>query len=133
VKFDVLDWNALLDVFFKGQEKFPYDGINFSSGQMEPLSFVKSQMIAYRGPIGTNWGSYQNPEVEALGTKILSTFDPEAQDELIAKMHEIVVKDGRNLMMVSDLNPRALSPRVKGFVQAQSWFQDITPIVIGDK
>jgi peptide/nickel transport system substrate-binding protein len=133
VKFDVLDWNALLDVFFKGQEKFPYDGINFSSGQMEPLSFVKSQMIAYRGPVGTNWGWYQNPEVEALGAKILSTFDPEAQDEMIAKMHEIVVKDGRNLMMVSDLNPRALSPRVKGFVQAQSWFQDITPITIGDK
>lgn len=133
VKFDVLDWNALLDVFFKGQEKFPYDGINFSSGQMEPLSFVKSQMYAYRGPVGTNWGWYSTLEVEALGTKILSTFDPEAQDELIAKMHEIVVRDARNLMIVSDLNPRALSPKVHGFVQAQSWFQDITPITIGEK
>jgi peptide/nickel transport system substrate-binding protein len=133
VKFDVLDWNALLDVFFKGQEKFPYDGINFSSGQMEPLSFVKSQLYAYRGPVGTNWGWYSSPEVEALGAKILSTFDPEQQDEMITKMHEIVVKDARNLMIVSDLNPRALSPRVHGFVQAQSWFQDITPITISDK
>ncbi len=34
------------------------------------------------------------------------------------------------MFIVSDLNPRALSPRLKGFVQVQSWFQDITPIVV---
>ena len=28
--------------------------------------------------------------------------------------------------MVHDLNPRAMSPKVKGFVQAQSWVQDLT-------
>jgi len=133
VKFDVLDWNALLDIFFKGQEKFPYDGINFSSGASDPLNFVKGQMTAYKSPVGANWGWYSNPEVDALGTKILSTFDTEVQDELIPKMHELVVRDSRNLVIVSDLNPRALSPRVKGFVQAQSWFQDITPITISDK
>jgi hypothetical protein len=27
---------------------------------------------------------------------------------------------------VHDLNPRAMSPKVQGFVQAQSWFQDLT-------
>jgi hypothetical protein len=27
-----------------------------------------------------------------------------------------------------DLNPRAMSRRVQGFVQAQSWFQDLNPI-----
>jgi len=30
-----------------------------------------------------------------------------------------------------DLNPRALSPKVHGFVQAQSWFQDLTPVSVG--
>ena len=25
---------------------------------------------------------------------------------------------------------RALSPKLKGFVQAQSWFQDVTPITV---
>jgi peptide/nickel transport system substrate-binding protein len=34
------------------------------------------------------------------------------------------------VFIVHDLNPRALSPRLKGFVQAQSWFQDMTPIVV---
>ena len=29
-----------------------------------------------------------------------------------------------------DLNPRALSKKVSGFVQAQSWFQDLTSISV---
>lgn len=39
--------------------------------------------------------------------------------------------EGREAVMifvVHDLNPRALSPNVHGFVQAQSWFQDLTPV-----
>jgi len=31
---------------------------------------------------------------------------------------------------VHDLNPRALSRKVQGFVQAQSWFQDLTPVSV---
>ena len=73
------------------------------------------------------------PEVDELGNAVLSNFDPTVQDELITKIHEAVVRGARNLMIVSDLNPRAMSPKVKGFVQAQSWFQDITQIYIADK
>jgi ABC-type transport system substrate-binding protein len=133
VKFATLDWNSLIDIYFKGQSTFPYDGVNFSSGATDPLSFVKSTMTAYKSPIGSNWGWYSNPEVDELGNAVLSSFDPTVQDELITKIHEAVVRGARNLMIVSDLNPRAMSPKVKGFVQAQSWFQDITQIYIADK
>ena len=54
---------------------------------------------------------------------------PAEQDKLLTKIHEIATKDAARVFIVSDLNPRALSPRLKGFVQFQSWFQDITPIV----
>ena len=30
------------------------------------------------------------------------------------------------LFIVHDLNPRAMSRKVTGFVSAQSWFQDLT-------
>jgi hypothetical protein len=30
------------------------------------------------------------------------------------------------IFVVHDLNPRAMSPKVKGFVQPQSWFVDLT-------
>ncbi len=45
-------------------------------------------------------------------------------------MHEKMVADAPFIWVVHDLNPRALSPKVKGFVQAQSWFQDLTPITV---
>ena len=34
------------------------------------------------------------------------------------------------IYVVHDVNPRALSPKVQGFVQAQNWFQDMTPIKV---
>jgi peptide/nickel transport system substrate-binding protein len=33
--------------------------------------------------------------------------------------------------VVHDQNPRAMSPKVKGFIQAQHWIQDLTPIAMG--
>jgi len=32
------------------------------------------------------------------------------------------------LFIVHDLNPRAMSRRVRGFQSAQSWFQDLVPV-----
>ncbi len=131
VKFDTLDWNSLLDVFLKGQQKYDYDAINFSSGATDPLNFIKGIETRFKTPFGSNWGWYSDKEADALSEKVLTTFDEGAQLPMIRKIHEISVKDARSLFIVSDLNPRAMSPKVHGFVEAQSWFQDITPISIG--
>jgi ABC-type transport system substrate-binding protein len=64
--------------------------------------------------------------VEAAET----AFDPQDRDSLLARAHEIVVEEAPWVFIVHDLNPRAMSPKVKGFVQAQSWFQDMTPVWI---
>jgi ABC-type transport system substrate-binding protein len=87
-------------------------------------------MTQYKAPYGANWGWYSNPEVDALGEKALASADPATYIPLVRQVHEIIVRDARSLFIVSDLNPRALSPKLKGFVQAQSWFQDMTPITI---
>jgi len=34
------------------------------------------------------------------------------------------------LFIVHDLNPRAMSKKIKGFVSAQSWFLDLTLVSI---
>jgi ABC-type transport system substrate-binding protein len=121
----------MLTVFIQGAVKYPqYDGINFSSGATDPINFLKSFMTQYRSPVGSNWGGYSNPEVDSLAQQALQTFDSAEQQKLLQQIHEIVVKDAVRLFIVSDLNPRALSPKLSGFVQAQSWFQDITPIVV---
>jgi peptide/nickel transport system substrate-binding protein len=57
------------------------------------------------------------------------TFDAGPRDELVAQAHALV-DDAPWLFVVHDLNPRALSPRVKGFRQAQSWYQDLTQVTV---
>jgi peptide/nickel transport system substrate-binding protein len=131
IKFDTVDWNTLLDIYIRGAVKYPqYDAINFSSGASDPLNFLKVFMKMYAAPLGPNWGGYSNPEVDALAQQAMTSFDDEERTKLVTRMHEITVKDAARIFIVSDLNPRALSPKLSGFVQAKSWFQDISPIVV---
>jgi peptide/nickel transport system substrate-binding protein len=131
VTFDTVDWNTLLDIYIRGAVKYPqYDAINFSSGASDPLNFLKVYMSIYKAPLGPNWGGYANAKVDELATTALLSFDDAERVRLITEIHEITTKDAARIFVVSDLNPRALSPKLSGFVQAQSWFQDITPIVV---
>ena len=82
----------------------------------------------YIAPNGVNWGGYDNPAVNAAIDKIGATFDAKAQDKLLIFVHEQMVNDALMLWVVHDTNPHALSPKVKQFVQAQHWFQDLTTI-----
>jgi peptide/nickel transport system substrate-binding protein len=89
------------------------------------LRFYASNQIA---PRGVNWSHYSNPEVDKLCAAITSTFDVAEQDKMLARVHEIVVDDAVQVWVVHDTNPHALSPRVKNYVQAQHWFQDLTTL-----
>ena len=79
-------------------------------------------------PVGVNWGFYSNPKVDALIDEAKKSFDVAKQDELIAQAHALIVDDAALVWVVHDTNPHALSPKVKSFVQAQHWFQDLTTI-----
>ena len=65
-----------------------------------------------------------------LFDQIRNTFDAAEQTKVLQKVHEKYVDDALFLMVTHDVNPRAMSPRVKGFVQAQNWFQDFSPITM---
>lgn len=82
----------------------------------------------YIAPNGVNWGGYDDAKVNEAIDKIRQTFDPKAQDKLLAYVHERMVDDALMLWVVHDTNPHALSPKVKSFVQAQHWFQDLTTL-----
>ena len=81
-------------------------------------------------PNGTNWGYYQDPEMDALLEKARTTFEAKAQDAVLQKIHEKIVDDALFLFVTHDVAPRAMSPKVTGFVQAQNWFQDFSPITM---
>ena len=129
---DVMDWNALLDVGRPGREKNPQiDGINISRALQDPFSaLIRFGYTKQHAPKGSNWGHYTNPEVDTVIDEIYAAFDPKTRVEKLTKLHELMVDDAVMLMVAHDVNPRAIAPNVKGFVQAQSWFQDLTPIVV---
>lgn len=87
--------------------------------------FMDSHYVA---PNGVNWGGYSNPKVDGMLDKIRTSFDTKTQDSLLAKVHQTMVDESLMLWVVHDVNPHALSPKVKEFVQAQHWFQDLTTI-----
>jgi len=46
-------------------------------------------------------------------------------------LYNILIEEAALIAVVHELNPRALSPRCGGLVQARSWFQDYTQISVG--
>ena len=132
VSLQAMDWNTLLDVYRGGVDKNPnFDGLNFSRGLLDPVNaIIKLVGKAYWAPAGSNWGHYQNPESERLISEIFNEFDEEKRLTLLTRLHEFEGRDAVMIFVVHDLNPRAVSPKVQGFVQAQNWFQDLTPISV---
>ena len=61
-----------------------------------------------------------------IGTELLSKAKPELRVINVARGG--IVDDAALVWVVHDTNPHALSPKVKKFVQAQHWFQDLTQI-----
>jgi peptide/nickel transport system substrate-binding protein len=132
VTIQTMDWNALLDVYRAGVDKNPqYDGLNFSRGLLDPVNaIIKLVGKAYWAPAGSNWGHYENPEAESLISRIFAEFDATKRLALLTELHELEGREAVMVFVVHDLNPRALSPKLHGFVQAQSWFQDLTPVTV---
>ena len=132
VTLNVMDWNALLDVSRSGVPKYPnVDGMNASRGLLDPVSaIIKPVATAYWSPAGSNWGHFGTPEADALVKQIFEEFEPEKRLALLTRLHEYESEQALMIFVVHDLNPRALSPKVHGFVQAQNWFQDLTPITV---
>ncbi len=125
-----IEWNALTQRFrlgFQHPDNAALGAMNVSFNFQEPQSaFVRFFHSTSVPPTGINIMPYLNPEVDRLIEAAEATFDPKEQDRLLAQVHEIIVDDAPWIFIVHDLNPRAMSPKVKNFVQPQSWFVDLT-------
>jgi len=132
VNFKVMDWNAMLEIARGGVDKFPdIDGYNGSRALVDPvIAVIKPVAKAYWSPAGANWGHFYNADIEKLVADIFTEFDDAKRMALLTKLHEAENEQAIMIFVVHDVNPRALSPHVKGFVQSQHWFQDMTPISV---
>jgi hypothetical protein len=53
------------------------------------MGFLKDFMTRFRVPEGTNWGWYQNAEVDKLGAEVMQTFDDVEQTKILQRRQEI--------------------------------------------
>ncbi len=128
-----MDWNALLSrAFFRNngytftEENAELGTYNISYAFVEPGVWAK-----FFGTDGViNKGGYSNPDVDEYFRQAQESFDFDEQDRLIAKAHELIIEDAPYLFIVHDLNPRVLNPRVKGYIQDQSWFTNLQDLWI---
>ncbi|MBS0240781.1 MAG: ABC transporter substrate-binding protein [Proteobacteria bacterium] len=132
MEFEVLDWEALRGRRRLGAwapENKGKQGINNSWAFWDPdIGLIKAAASFEPVPTGFNWGRYNDPKADELATKAKNTFDAAEQNKVLGELHSYIVDQAMWIWMVHDLNPRAMSPKVKGFVQAQSWVQDLTPV-----
>jgi peptide/nickel transport system substrate-binding protein len=136
VNFAVKDWNTLIGVMRKGANDPSavadnIEGINFSRTTQDPYSAIcRFSMTSQITPKGSNWGGFSDPSIDTVCDQAMTEFDPAKQTELFAKAHAMMVDQAMMVWIAHDVNPRALSPKLKGFVQAKNWFQDLTPVVV---
>ncbi|HEY0330049.1 MAG TPA: ABC transporter substrate-binding protein [Rhodopseudomonas sp.] len=134
VKLDVIEWNTLFTNWRRGVKDPSANGsdaTNVTYAAMDPffamVRFLQSSMAP---PVSNNWGFINNPKFDALVTKARTTFDASLRDEALAELHAASVDDASFLFVAHDVGPRALSPKIKGFVQPKSWFVDFSPVTL---
>jgi peptide/nickel transport system substrate-binding protein len=132
VQLDVIEWNTLFTNWRRGVKDPSANGANATNvtyAAMDPffalVRFLQSSMAP---PVSNNWGYINNPKFDELVTKARQTFDPAARDQALAELHAASVDDAAFLYVAHDVAPRAMSPKIKGFVQPKSWFVDFSPI-----
>ena len=132
LQFEVLEWETLRGrrrVGAQAEANRSISAINNSYGPIDPFTAFIRQFDSHSdAPAGMNWGRYRNPEVESLIRRAQNSFDVPEQDALLARAHAALVDDAAYVFVAHDLNPRAMSPRVRGYVQAQSWFPQLTDL-----
>jgi ABC-type transport system substrate-binding protein len=134
ISFEVVDWGTML-VALRNPPTAPQalnsDAMNISLATATHFSFFATFFSSSTfPPHGFNWANWKNPEFDALLDKIEKSSDPREIGADIKKVHEILVDEAVWLFIVHDRNPRAMTKHVKGFVSAQSWFQDFTRVYI---
>jgi peptide/nickel transport system substrate-binding protein len=134
VELDVIEWNTLFTNWRKGA-KDPSargaDAINVTYAAMDPffamVRFLDSKMAP---PVSNNWGYIANPDFDQLVAAARTSFDPAVRDRALAALHESSVDDAAFLWVAHDVGPRAMSAKIKNFVQPKSWFVDFSTMTI---
>lgn len=128
VKLEMLEWGTLFTNWREGPTSPNARGanaLNVSIATMDPFfALARFADIRMAPPVSNNWGSINDPELARLAAVARTTFDAEARDAALAKVHERLVDESMFIYMVHEVAPRALSPRIKNFSAPNGFYVD---------
>ena len=133
VEFDVIEWQVLLTAARATPDSPNLRGamaLNISSPSSDAGVMARYFSAANFSPNGFNFEQWKDDEFEDALKTISEATDPKLISAAYRKAHERLVDNPPWLYIVHDLNPRAMSPKVKGFVSPQSWFVDLTLVSV---
>jgi ABC-type transport system substrate-binding protein len=129
VELDVIEWNTLFTNWRQGAKDPSARGanaINVTYAAMDPFfGMVRFTSTKTFPPVSNNWGYFGNDEFDKLIADARTTFEDKPRDEALARLHKRIVEEAPFVWVAHDVGPRAMSTKVKGVVQPQSWFIDI--------
>jgi peptide/nickel transport system substrate-binding protein len=129
VEFDVVEWTVLLTAVRQAPDNPGLHGsmaLNVSSPSSDVGVMARYFSSANFSPNGFNFEQWKDDEFDAALATLAESSDPETIQASYRKAHERLVDNPPWLYIVHDLNPRAMSKNITGFVSAQSWFLDMT-------
>jgi peptide/nickel transport system substrate-binding protein len=133
VQFDVVEWQVLLTNARATPDAPALQGamgLNISSPSSDAGIMARYFSAASFSPNGFNFEQWKDDVFEASLKTIETSTDQKEITDAYRKAHERLVDNPPWLYIVHDLNPRAMSPKVKGFVSPQSWFVDLTTVTV---
>jgi peptide/nickel transport system substrate-binding protein len=125
VRIRTTDWSTLLSDEAKGQVALGSEAL----AQSTTLFQSESLLPLFLGTGSPFWtGHYSDPKVDRLFAAASSSLDQATRQQDYTQALDQVTKDAPWLFVVNDRDARALSPKVHGFVEPQSWFLDLTGV-----
>jgi ABC-type transport system substrate-binding protein len=131
VEFDTVEWQVLLDAVRQTPDSPALRGVmalNVSSPASDAGIMARYFSSANFSPNGFNFEQWKDDQFDAALAALAAASDSETAAVAFRTANERLVDNPPWLFIVHDLNPRAMSKRVQGFVSAQSWFLDLTTV-----
>jgi peptide/nickel transport system substrate-binding protein len=133
VEFNVVEWQVLLTTARVTPDSPSLQGamvLNVSSPSSDVGVMARYFSSANFPPNGFNFEQWKDDEFDDALKTLAEASDPKVISAAYRKAHERLVDNPPWLYIVHDLNPRAMSPKVRGFVSPQSWFVDLTLVSV---
>ena len=131
VEFAVVEWNTLL-AGLRAEPTAPQwlgaDALNISLVSSDQSQMARWFLSSNFTPRGSNSGHWRDEQFDAAFAALEVERDPAKITALLRTANERLVDNPPWLWIVHDLNPRAMSRRVRGFVSPQSWFIDLARV-----